>query len=96
MSHAGGSNLERKVAELEGRVRKLEEALSDALAEKAAMDDLYRAAASLVIKQQKASVIFLQRHLLIDMDRAKKLLNQLESRGVIGPGRGSAPREILK
>ena len=43
----------------------------------------------------KASASFLQRRLRIGYARAARLLDLLEERGIIGPGEGAKPREIL-
>jgi S-DNA-T family DNA segregation ATPase FtsK/SpoIIIE len=57
-------------------------------------DELYREAYMLVVKSQKASASFLQRHLKVGYARAARLLDLLEARGVIGPGQGAKPREV--
>ncbi|MEK9148135.1 MAG: DNA translocase FtsK, partial [Patescibacteria group bacterium] len=43
----------------------------------------------------KASASYLQRRLKIGYARAARLLDLLEERGIIGPGEGAKPREIL-
>jgi DNA segregation ATPase FtsK/SpoIIIE, S-DNA-T family len=58
-------------------------------------DPLYRDAKRLVVKHNKATVIFLQKHLFIDFDRACKILDDLESEGVVGPASGAEPRKVL-
>lgn len=58
-------------------------------------DDLFYDAKQLVINTQSASVSFLQRKLGIGFSRAGKLIDTLERTGVIGPGRGAKPREVL-
>lgn len=58
-------------------------------------DDLYENAREAVIKAEKASTSYLQRKLSIGYGRAAKLLDLLEERGVVGPAKGSKPREIL-
>jgi len=57
-------------------------------------DPLYEEARSLVIRSRKASASLLQRHLQIGYARAARLLDILEARGVIGPGKGAKPREV--
>jgi S-DNA-T family DNA segregation ATPase FtsK/SpoIIIE len=44
---------------------------------------------------QKASTTYLQRRLAIGYARAARLMDILEERGVIGPGHGAKPRDIL-
>ena len=58
-------------------------------------DPLYEEAKRLVIQAKKASASYLQRRLRIGYARAARLLDILEERGVIGPGDGAKPREIL-
>jgi S-DNA-T family DNA segregation ATPase FtsK/SpoIIIE len=58
-------------------------------------DDLYEAAKSEVIQAGKASTSYIQRKLSVGYARAARLIDMLEQRGVIGPGSGAKPREIL-
>ncbi len=58
-------------------------------------DELYEEAKSTVISMGKASTSLLQRKLSIGYARAARLVDILEERGVVGPGEGSKPREIL-
>ena len=49
-----------------------------------------------VIRQeQKASTSLLQRRLRLGYGRAARMIDILEDRGIIGPGDGAKPREIL-
>jgi len=57
-------------------------------------DALYEEAASYVISLQKASTALLQKRFSISTNRAQKLIDLLEARGVIGPERGSRPRAV--
>ncbi len=59
------------------------------------MDELYPEAYKLVVNSGKASASFLQRRLRVGYARAARLLDLLEERGVIGPGEGAKPREVL-
>lgn len=59
-------------------------------------DDLYEDARMTVIEAGKASTSYLQRKLGVGYARAAKLMDMLEERGVIGPGNGAKPREILE
>jgi len=58
-------------------------------------DDLYDDALDVVIRAKKASASLLQRRLRVGYARAARLLDIMEAKGVIGPGEGSKPREIL-
>ena len=59
-------------------------------------DDLYAAAHMAVLEAGKASTSYLQRKLRVGYARAARLVDMLEERGVIGPGDGAKPREILE
>ncbi|MFA6251747.1 MAG: DNA translocase FtsK 4TM domain-containing protein [Candidatus Paceibacterota bacterium] len=59
-------------------------------------DNLYEDARMTVIEAGKASTSYLQRKLGVGYARAAKLMDMLEERGVIGPGNGAKPREILE
>lgn len=59
-------------------------------------DDLYEDARLAVIEGGKASTSYLQRRLRIGYSRAARLIDILEERGVVGPGEGSKPRQILE
>lgn len=58
-------------------------------------DELYPQAKKLVVEAGKASASLLQRRLRIGYARAARLLDMLEEEGIIGPGDGAKPREIL-
>lgn len=58
-------------------------------------DDLYEDARTAVEEAGRASTSYLQRKLKIGYSRAARLMDVLESKGVIGAADGSKPREIL-
>ena len=58
-------------------------------------DPLYEEAKRLVIQVRKASASYLQRRLRVGYARAARLVDLLEERGVVGPGEGAKPREVL-
>ncbi|MBA3551140.1 DNA translocase FtsK 4TM domain-containing protein [Patescibacteria group bacterium] len=58
-------------------------------------DDLYVEARDIVQRAGKASTSYLQRKLSVGYARAARLIDMLEERGVIGPGSGSKPREVI-
>lgn len=59
-------------------------------------DEMYEAARETVIEAGKASTSYLQRKLKLGYARAARLMDMLEDRGVIGPGDGAKPREVLE
>ncbi len=59
-------------------------------------DDLYEDARMIVIEAGRASTSYLQRKLAIGYARAAKIMDMLEERGVVGPGKGARPREVLE
>ncbi len=59
-------------------------------------DDLYEDARQTVIESGKASTSFLQRKLGVGYARAARLIDMLEERGVVGPGNGAKPRDVLE
>ncbi len=58
-------------------------------------DDLYGEAVQIVREAEKASASLLQRRLKVGYARAARLLDMMEAKGIIGPGDGAKPREIL-
>jgi len=59
------------------------------------MDELFADAVRVICQYDRASASLLQRRLSIGYARAARLLDQLESAGVVGPADGSKPREVL-
>jgi S-DNA-T family DNA segregation ATPase FtsK/SpoIIIE len=58
-------------------------------------DDMYEEAKELVVQAGKASASLLQRRLRVGYARAARLLDILESNGVIGGADGAKPRDVL-
>ncbi len=58
-------------------------------------DELLEEAAKLVVETGKASASYLQRRFRIGYARAARLLDLLEEQGIVGPGEGAKPRDIL-
>ncbi|UXU54132.1 DNA translocase FtsK [Staphylococcus agnetis] len=58
-------------------------------------DPLYNEAYLFVLEQQKASTSLLQRQFRIGYNRASRIMDDLERNQVIGPQKGSKPRQIL-
>jgi len=59
------------------------------------MDDKFREAVEIVCQYDRASASLLQRRLSIGYARAARILDQLETAGVVGSADGSKPREVL-
>lgn len=59
-------------------------------------DEMYEEARACVVEAGKASTSYLQRKLKLGYARAARLMDMLEERGVIGPGDGAKPREVLE
>ena len=59
------------------------------------VDPLYDKAVQIVAEARKVSTSMLQRRLNVGYNRAAKIVEMMEEEGVIGPARGTAPREIL-
>lgn len=58
-------------------------------------EDLMEEAWQIIVESQKASASYLQRRLRIGYNRAARLIEAFEARGMIGPQIGSKPREIF-
>lgn len=58
-------------------------------------DDLYDEAARIVVTSGQASISYLQRRLRIGFSRAARLVDMMEAEGIVSPGVGGKPREIL-
>ena len=58
-------------------------------------DPLYDRALEIVVQAGKASASYIQRRLKIGYNRAARLVEEMEARGIVGPANGSKPREII-
>lgn len=58
-------------------------------------DPLMDKALEIVLLAGKASASYLQRRLKIGYNRAARLVEEMEMRGIVGPAQGSKPRDIL-
>ena len=58
-------------------------------------DPLFERALEVVMGQGKASASYIQRRLKVGYNRAARLVEEMEMRGIVGPSQGSKPREIL-
>ena len=59
------------------------------------MDEMYDQAVAIVTESQQASISMIQRRLRIGYNRAARLVETMEREGVVGPGDGAKPREVL-
>jgi S-DNA-T family DNA segregation ATPase FtsK/SpoIIIE len=59
------------------------------------VDELLSDAIETVVKAEQASVSMLQRRFRIGYNRAARLVDMMEARGIIGPADGSRPRRVL-
>lgn len=58
-------------------------------------DEVYVAAVRTVVNEGKCSITLIQRRLSLGYARAARIVDMMESEGVVGPGEGSKPREVL-
>ena len=95
-------DIKTDVASLKIRIRRIETFLlgmpnaEDYIQERDDPDELLEEAKNIVIKYDRASASLIQRRLGTGYARAARLLDLLENEGIVGPGDGSRPREVLK
>lgn len=58
-------------------------------------DELTEDAIAFILKSKQASVSMLQRRFRIGYNRAARIIDEIEERGIIGPSDGSRPRQLL-
>ena len=58
-------------------------------------DDLFEKAARLVVEFQQGSTSLIQRKFSVGYNRAGRIIDQLESAGIVGPYEGSKARQVL-
>ncbi len=83
---------ERSPSYHEGILQEQERRMSPGLAK----DELYEDVVKTVLETRHASVSVLQRRFGLGYSRAARLIDMMEEEGIVGPYRGSKPREILK
>ena len=59
------------------------------------LDELFLDAARLIVADQYGSTSLLQRKMQIGYNRAGRIMDQMETIGIVGPSNGSKPREVL-
>ena len=58
-------------------------------------DELYNQAVAIVCREKKASTSFIQRHLQIGYNRAARIIERMESEGIVSPANHVGRREVL-
>ena len=58
-------------------------------------DELLNQAIEMVVESGQASVSLVQRKFKVGYARAGRIIDQMETRGIIGPHEGSKPRQVL-
>ncbi|HET7839524.1 MAG TPA: DNA translocase FtsK, partial [Rectinemataceae bacterium] len=59
-------------------------------------DPLFEKALEIVLQQGKASASYIQRRLKIGYNRASRLVELMEEKGIVGPAKGSKPRDLVR
>ncbi|UCZ52320.1 DNA translocase FtsK [Bacillus shivajii] len=57
-------------------------------------DDMFDEVCEFVVEQQAASTSLLQRHFRMGYNRAARLIDLLEAKGIVSPAKGSKPRDV--
>ncbi|GAJ25952.1 cell division protein FtsK [Liquorilactobacillus sucicola DSM 21376 = JCM 15457] len=57
-------------------------------------DELFNDAVQLIVKEQACSISMLQRRFRIGYNRAARLVDEMEAKGMVGPSEGSKPRKV--
>ncbi len=68
---------------------------ADAVADEGDQDPLWNEVIEYLRRKRSCSASMLQREFKIGYNRAARLVDQLEAAGIVGPGDGAKPREVL-
>ena len=68
---------------------------ADKRTSKEPQDELTEDAIAFIFKSKQASVSMLQRRFRIGYNRAARIIDEIEEKGIIGPSDGSRPRQLL-
>ncbi|MFD0896487.1 DNA translocase FtsK [Loigolactobacillus binensis] len=82
----------QQTAEYDDRLLPDDQPTEDAAAQ--ADDELFPDAVKLVAQLQTASISMLQRRFRIGYNRAARIVDEMEQRGIVGPAEGSKPRKV--
>jgi S-DNA-T family DNA segregation ATPase FtsK/SpoIIIE len=58
-------------------------------------DPLFEKALEIVLQQGRASASYIQRRLKVGYNRASRLVEIMEEKGIVGPSKGSKPRDLV-
>jgi S-DNA-T family DNA segregation ATPase FtsK/SpoIIIE len=59
-------------------------------------DEKYQEAVEFVMERGEASISMVQRRFRIGYNRAARIVERMETEGIVGPSDGVKPREVLK
>ena len=59
------------------------------------LDEMYDQAVAIVAETRQASISMIQRRLRIGYNRAARMVERMETEGIVGPADGAKPREVL-
>lgn len=96
LSDAYKDELNDEISLSEGSISPDKSIFESVFDEESGEDEMYEDARACVIESGKASTSYLQRKLKLGYARAARLMDMLEERGVVGPGDGAKPREVLQ
>ncbi len=74
----------------------LEEKDEDGASEENMDDEKYQEAVEFVMERGEASISMVQRRFRIGYNRAARIVERMETEGIVGPSDGVKPREVLK
>jgi len=95
LEFVGKQGAAQYVQEIHSKLSKKMILPSDLSEEDAEDEALVEQAIEVIRQTNRASVSILQRRLRIGYTRAARIMDLLEERGIVGPGKGAEPREIL-
>lgn len=86
IEHFIEKEIKKRISEIEGQ---------EVSNEKTHFDPLFKESAMLIVASQQGSTSLIQRKFTIGYNRAGRIIDQLESAGILGPFDGSKAREVL-